>query len=78
MKGAKTMKNSEMKSTLTPLRGNSRLAGQQATEPSRKQSLLRRLFAIPLGAALRIHQYRNLHSAMVYEALRQIDRCDPS
>ena len=38
--------------------------------------LWRRAFRAPVIAALRLHQYRNLHSAMVYEALCELDRCD--
>jgi hypothetical protein len=67
------MKNHAMKSTLAPLTGT-----QQHIEASHNQSLFRRLLGKSVSAAVRIHQYRNLHSAMVYEALRQLDHCDQS
>ena len=40
--------------------------------------LWRRVLGAPASAAMRLHQYRNLHSAMVYEALCSLDHCDQS
>jgi hypothetical protein len=36
------------------------------------------LLSALLAASMRVHQYRNLHSAAVYRALCQLDRCDQS
>lgn len=67
------MKNHVTKLALAPLPGV-----HQQVEASHNQSLLRRLLVKSVSAAVRIHQYRNLHSAMVYEALCELDRCDQS
>jgi hypothetical protein len=67
------MKNHAIKSNLAPLPGK-----HQQIEASHNQSLFRRVLGKSVSAAVRIHQYRNLHSAMVYEALRQLDHCDQS
>jgi hypothetical protein len=67
------MKNHATKSILAPLRGM-----HQRFEASHNQSLFGRLLGKLASAAVRIHQYRNLHSAMVYEALRELDHCDQS
>ncbi len=45
---------------------------------SQAMSIFRRLLSLPLAAAMRLHQYRNLHSATVYAALCQLDGCDQS
>jgi hypothetical protein len=65
------MKNHQMKSKLAPLHD-----ADQQLEASHNQSLFRRLLGKSVASAVRIHQYRNLHSAMVYQALRQLDHCD--
>jgi hypothetical protein len=67
------MKNHAMKSTLAPRPGI-----HPQIEAGHDQSLFRRWLGKSVSAAVRIHQYRNLHSAMVYEALRELDRCDQS
>lgn len=45
---------------------------------TRRTPIWRRIITAPVTAAVRLHQYRNLHSAMVSEALCKLDRCDQS
>jgi hypothetical protein len=59
---------------ITPPAGGQR----ELTRYSRAKSIVRHLLSLPLSAAMRVHQYRNLHSATVYAALCQLDSCDQS
>jgi hypothetical protein len=51
---------------------------REPTQYSRAKSIVHHLLSLPLSAAMRVHQYRNLHSATVYAALCQLDSCDQS
>ena len=66
------------KAVQTSCEGRHESDGNAERGAARLKRALRSIVFAPFAAAFRLHQYRNLHSAMVYEVLCQHDHCEQS